>query len=327
VIDDVRIEGRVSNDKELRTLRTQIPARAPGTDGVFGNNSAASGDNVCTAAQVAGTYRSENNLMPCESQGGDSVSCCYGTDCSNTLNLTVATDGRSAAGSWQQPGGANGSASFQIDESCSLASGQWGYGTAAATRPWDTTGVVARVDGLTATPDSGGSGGGISPPSGRVVIPGPVEQIEESAEDALPSAVAETAGPALGNGISAGDIDYQSPTDILADAESSSGESGSSGDQHAGSGQGETTTQQQALTVAETAVPIGDGIVSGLSGFAGTSRQRVDLKWKFLGQIIWREKSDRPCDVELRTIHGHVDPVRLSICNYGIMPGNERSSK
>lgn len=186
VIDDVRIEGRVLGYKDLRSLRTQIPAQAPGTEGVFGNNSVTDGDNACTAAQVAGTYRSEYNVMQCESQGGATVSCCYGADCGNTLNLTVAGNGRSATGSWQQPGGTSGSASFQIDESCSLSGGQWGLGTAAPTRPWDTTGVVSRTGGSTSAPASGGSGGGISPPDGRVVIPGPVEQIEQSAEDALP---------------------------------------------------------------------------------------------------------------------------------------------
>lgn len=90
---------------------------------------------ACTAQDVAGSYESSYDTINCTATG-NSLDCCYYSECKYDLNLEVSADGTQATGNWDHKTGRTGRASFGVDAQCGLANGLWGEGDAEPSRTW-----------------------------------------------------------------------------------------------------------------------------------------------------------------------------------------------
>ncbi len=310
-IDDVRLYRGAMTSEQVAAL-----ANAGSTA-----SAAPASDSMCSASDIGGTYRSVNNVMECTASGNGELACRYGPDHSSLLTLTVAADGGSASGIWQQPSGLGGRAEFEVDSSCALTSGVWGMLDALPDRPWDTSGTVARVGGSEPTgavSESGSSWGG------RTLTDEQLEELRSGVgiyEQQPDDAAAVPGGPGSNRAgrtltdeqleelRSEVDIYEQQRDEAQREAERREREAYESElarqqneiegqrreDEAAAEAEAvaQATAEEQASTGRP--VPVGPRLVSSLSGYEGDEQIALDLVTKFMRVISWRERFDTPC--------------------------------
>jgi hypothetical protein len=162
------------------------------------------------------------------------------------------------------------------------------------------------------------TGTNVSSPTGKIAIPGAAEQIEKSADDALPDAPRPAVTAPTGKVAIPGAAEQiaKSQAEVLpeGDATPTAEDAG-------------TVTRQQSLTPDETGgelYAIGDiseAKFSAIAGFEGNITHRLDLGEYFLRLIGWSDRGDVPCAVSVSSENEYTGAGKYDVDAFGCPRG------
>jgi hypothetical protein len=315
---------------------------------------------ICSANDVEGAYASSYGEIQC-SAGASGLSCCYSSSCRYSLELTIDSAGKKAAGEWDHNDARrSGPAEFGLSDSCELTSGWWSEDPGSRQFAWnisgkndDDTAVSQPANSACTSNDQCASGtycanDGICHPDSHLPIAqqactssGGIQPFSTN-EDGM--TLEELQASSQEQLLDGNTLAYNSEEErLLAEAQRDLRNCQAELDQKTaqlaslngdGTAANDQSTSGSALAGDEEYTggympDVDDRVWGGVSGFSGTGSHEVDLRNRFLGQITWAERLDRPCRIRVDDTNGfsNADYETWESCdNFGdrrSVPANE----
>jgi hypothetical protein len=302
---------------------------------------------ICSANDVEGAYASSYGEIQC-SAGASGLSCCYSSSCRYSLELTIDSAGKKAAGEWDHNDARrSGPAEFGLSDSCELTSGWWSEDPGSRQFAWnisgkndDDTAVSQPANSACTSNDQCASGtycanDGICHPDSHLPIAqqactssGGIQPFSTN-EDGM--TLEELQASSQEQLLDGNTLAYNSEEErLLAEAQRDLRNCQAELDQKTAqlaslNGDGTAANDQSGGYMPD----VDDRVWGGVSGFSGTGSHEVDLRNRFLGQITWAERLDRPCRIRVDDTNGfsNADYETWESCdNFGdrrSVPANE----